>query len=295
MMTSADIITADQISDRLEAIPPLPEIVYELNRVINDPMSSISEVESIMSTDQGLTAKVLRLANSAYYSIPGGVSNLQRAIAYIGYDTVNQLVLSTSIVDALKAPGSSGFDLKQFWKHSLGVGMACEVTAQYVGYATPADLFTCGLVHDMGKVATHIIAPQFFSVVVSYAREKGISVNEAEAQLGVVSHTFVGQALALRWRLPAIIQVATCHHHEKDATKRTGLSDELNLVADVVYLANVMVHNLKFGNSGHDKVVGVPKEVIQRLQLEPPQLKEIMAKTKEAFQAADSFLAIIGG
>lgn len=294
-MNTFEALTADQIAQRLEAIPALPAIVYELNRVINDPMSSIAEVEAIMSSDQGLTTKVLRLANSAYYSIPGGVSNLQRAIAYIGYDVVNQLVLSTSIVGALEARGSADFDPKQFWKHSLGVAMAAEATAQYVGYSTPSDLFTCGLVHDMGKIATYIMAPEVFTATLAYARENELSVREAEAKLGTVSHTHVGRELATKWRLPAIIQVSAGYHHEKDHAKRPDLSDDLNLVIDVVYLANIIVHSLKFGNSGHNKVVGVPKEVVQRLHLEQPQLKEVVLKTKEALESAENFLAIIGG
>ena len=294
-MNTAEILTADEISERLDAIPALPAVVYELNRVINDPMSSISEVEAIMSSDQGLTTKVLRLANSAYYSIPGGVSNVRRAIAYIGYDVINQLVLSTSIVGALATRSSVQFDLTQFWKHSLGVAMAAEATAHYVGYSTPSDLFTCGLIHDMGKIATHIIAPEVFARTVAYAREHDLSLKEAEARLGTVSHTQVGQELAAKWRLPAIIQFSAGYHHEKDITKRPDFSDELNLIIDVVYLSNVIVHGLKFGNSGHDKVVGIPKEVIQRLHLEPPQLKEIMMKTKDSLQSAESFLAIIGG
>lgn len=294
-MNTAEILTADEISERLDAIPALPAVVYELNRVINDPMSSISEVEAIMSSDQGLTTKVLRLANSAYYSIPGGVSNVRRAIAYIGYDVINQLVLSTSIVGALATKSSSHFDLRQFWKHSLGVAMAAEATAQYVGYSTPSDLFTCGLIHDMGKIATYIIAPEVFARTVAYALEHDVSLKEAESQLGTVSHTLVGQELAAKWRLPAIIQASAGYHHEKDVAKRPDFSGELNLVIDVVYLANVIIHGLKFGNSGHDKVAGIPKEVIQRLHLEPPQLKEIMVKTKDSLQSAESFLAIIGG
>ncbi|RYZ75410.1 MAG: HDOD domain-containing protein, partial [Proteobacteria bacterium] len=138
------------IVDRLDELPTLPTIVYELSRVINDPMSSTGDVQKIMANDQSLTTKVLKLANSAYYAIPGGVSSLQRAIGYIGYDTIHQLVLSASIISALDAKSSADFDLTQFWKHAIGVAMAAETTARFVHYKTPSDLFTCGLVHDMG-------------------------------------------------------------------------------------------------------------------------------------------------
>lgn len=105
-----------EIVDRLDELPTLPSIVYELNRVINDPMSSTSDVEKIMGNDASLTTKVLKLANSAYYAIPGGVTSLQRAIAYIGYDTINQLALSASIIKSLGPKSHELFDLPAFWK-----------------------------------------------------------------------------------------------------------------------------------------------------------------------------------
>src|SRR5476651_2412480 len=122
-MGAAEKINPKAIVDRLDELPTLPTIVYELSRVINDPMSSTSEIEKIMANDQSLTTKVLKLANSAYYAIPGGVTSLQRAIAYIGFDAINQLVLSASIMKALDAKASANFEPMQFWKHSIGVAM----------------------------------------------------------------------------------------------------------------------------------------------------------------------------
>src|SRR5262245_5041227 len=144
---SARQLTQESLLARLDEIPSLPSIVYELSQVINDPMSSTNDVEKIMANDLGLTSKVLRLVNSAYYAIPGGVSSLGRAIGYIGFDTVNQLVLSASILQALENKGPQRFDVNEFWKHSIGVGMASETIGKYVQHPTPADLFTCGLVH----------------------------------------------------------------------------------------------------------------------------------------------------
>ncbi len=110
-MGAAPKLSQDYLISKLDELPTLPTIVYELSQVIGDPMSSTSDVEDIMKNDQSLTTKVLRLVNSAYYAIPGGVSNLGRAIAYIGFDTVHQLVLSASIINALDVKDSNGFDL----------------------------------------------------------------------------------------------------------------------------------------------------------------------------------------
>lgn len=287
-------LTVSEIATKLDDIPTLPTIVYELSRIINDPMSSTSEIEKIMSQDISLTTKVLRLANSAYYAIPGGVSSLQRAIAYIGYDTINQLTLSASIVKALEFESSNTFCFKEFWKHSLGVAMASEVIAREVKHKTPSDLFTCGLVHDIGKIATMLVAPQQFEEIIRYANQHGLSSIEAEEALSGPSHTRVGLELAVKWRLPGQIQNAIVNHHEKDPTLRGGLSQEANLVADVVYLANLLIHALQFGHSGHGKVLGLPRDVLERLSISQDSLRGLLGKVKEKIKNAEGFLKIIG-
>jgi putative nucleotidyltransferase with HDIG domain len=293
-MAAAEKMSSQAIVDRLDELPTLPTIVYELSRVINDPMSSTSEIEKLMSNDQSLTTKVLRLANSAYYAIPGGVSSLQRAIAYIGYDAINQLVLSASVMNSLNAQSSAEFEPNQFWKHSIGVAMAAETTAKFVHYKTPSDLFTCGLIHDMGKVATYIIAPEIFLQSVAHAKEKNLTLIEAETELGNPRHTVVGRELAAKWRLPSLLQASIAHHHQKDPGLRGGLSQETGHVVDMVFLANLLVVALQFGNSGHPKAMGVPKEIVDRLHLNSEKLKELIGKVKQSLASAESFLKIIG-
>lgn len=291
---AAPRIYSQTIVDGLDELPTLPTIVYELSRVINDPMSSTGDVERIMANDQSLTVKVLKLANSAYYAIPGGVTSLQRAIGYIGYDTIHQLVLSASIVKALDTKSSDQFDLNQFWKHALGVAMAAETTARFVHYKTPSDLFTCGLLHDMGKVAAYIVAPDVFLETIAVAQEHGLSLHEAEEKLGAPSHTVIGRELALKWRLPALIQASAAHHHQKETSLRLGLSSEMNNVIDIIYLSNLLIHALQFGHSGHTKVLGVPKDLLERMSLTPEELKDLIAEIRASIVNVDNFLKIVG-
>ena len=118
-MGAAVKLSEHDVTAKLDELPTLPSIVYELSKVINDPMSSTGDVEKLMSNDQSLTTKVLKLVNSAYYAIPGGVSSLSRAIAYIGFDTVNQLVLSASILSALETKEPTDFKLAEFYSKRL--------------------------------------------------------------------------------------------------------------------------------------------------------------------------------
>ena len=300
-MSAAEKLKSKPISERLDELPTLPAIVYELNRVIADPMASITAVEKIMANDQAMTMKVLKLANSAYYAIPGGVTTLARAIGYIGYESVHQLVLTASIIGALKRSDSStpiiravSFEMAQFWKHSLGAAIASETIAQHLNHKAPSELFTCGLVHDMGKLAFFLVEPEIFQTVLELASHEGISFFEAELKLQVQTHVEIGQLLAQRWRLPNQIQNVVRFHHAETRDQRMGQSNDMNLVIDMVYLGNLFSHALKIGNSGHQKAAHVPREMIDRLQIEPDQLKDVLEKIRISLAKADGFLAIIG-
>jgi HD-like signal output (HDOD) protein len=267
--------------------------VDELSQLINDPMSSTNEIEKVMEQDQSLTAKVLKLINSSYYGIPGGVSRLSRAIGYLGFDTINQLVLSASILKALEVKGPSRFDLNRFWQHAIGVGIASEVIAKFMRHKNPSDLFTAGLVHDIGKVALYIIDAELFLSVVQQAAEKKSTFAEAEDSLGAPKHEILGHALSQKWNLPPAIQAVIRFHHQKDAGRRSGLGPELTRNVDIVLLANLLVHALKFGNSGHDRVQGAPKTVLERLTVTPTQIPKLIEDIKSGLQSADGFLKII--
>lgn len=287
-------ITSDFISSKLDELPTLPTVVYELSRVINDPMSSTTDVERIMSNDISLTSKVLRLVNSAYYAIPGGVSSLSRAIAYIGFDTVNQLVLSASILKALEAKGPQRFDVNAFWIHCIGVGVASETIAKFVRHPQPYDLFTSGLVHDMGKMAIYTIAPDLLTQTVDLAAEKQCTYLEAEIELGQPQHTDVGQLLAKKWSLPMNLQAAIKYHHQKDFARR-NLTSELNRDVDIVLLANLLTHALKHGNSGHNKVLGAPKELLERLTINSEEFPRLVQEIKNAMAKSSEFIHLLLG
>lgn len=295
-MGAARLLTADDILNRLDELPTLPTIVHELSQLISDPMASTAEVEKLMANDQSLTTKVLKLVNSAYYAIPGGVSNLGRAIAYLGYDTVHQLVLSASILDALANDPPIKFDVTDFWKHSLGVAIASETIGKFIRHPMPSDLFTSGLVHDMGKVAMLTIAPEQFEALVACATEKSISFVDAENLLEAPRHTVIGHRLAQRWTLPSQLQAAVKCHHVKEPNLRGGLSADLNRTVDVVLLANILVHALKFGYSGHKKILGAPVDVMERLGMKPDMdLKKLLTDLRTNLDRAADFLRVLGG
>src|SRR4051812_39473566 len=105
---------------KLDDIPTLPVVAMRVNELINDPDSSSSDIADVLKKDQVLTAKILRLVNSSYYAIPGGVVDVQRALAFLGFNTLAQLVLSLSVFSLFSTFDNEDFSMLDFWRHALG-------------------------------------------------------------------------------------------------------------------------------------------------------------------------------
>ena len=281
------------IQEKVRDLPSLPTVVLRLSQLIADPMSSTQQVQEIMAQDQAITAKVLALANSAYYAIPGGVSSLQRAIAYLGFDTVHQLVLAASVFKALKVDKMTSFRFHDFWRHGIGVAVASEAIAKELHLHNSSELFTCGLLHDMGKLALLKIDQEYLESLCERAINSKLSFYEAEQDSGILKHTKIGFILAEHWKLPLSIQNTILYHHERNMVARNKLGDEMNQYIDIVMIANLLIHALYFGDSGYKIVPPCPKEVLQRLNIKPENLADLVLKFKEPLSRANTFLNVL--
>src|SRR3990167_397530 len=146
--------------EKLNDIPTLPVVAMKVTELINDPTSSSADIAKILKRDQVLTAKILRLINSSYYAIPGGVSDVQRALAFLGFNTVAQLVLGLSVFQMFSGINGEDFSMVDFWRHALATAMCSETLGKMLNYPRPGDSFTCGLLHDIGELVLNEIDPE---------------------------------------------------------------------------------------------------------------------------------------
>ena len=145
--------------DRIEDIPTLPTIVFELNKYLQDPDTSIKTVCDTIEKDQAITLKILKLVNSAFYGFKTKISDLRNAIVLLGYNSVRNAIVSLSIINTFsKRVALMDFDISQFWKHSLAVAVTSKNIAQLSKKESPDNCFVGGLLHDVGKV----ILAQYF-------------------------------------------------------------------------------------------------------------------------------------
>lgn len=279
----------DKLLEKLNDIPTLPLVATKVTELINDPNSSSSDIASVLKKDQVLTAKVLKLVNSPYYGIPGEVTDVQRALAYLGFNTLAQLVLSISIISMFNTQRDTKFSLYDFWKHALATAVASEIIAKRVNYARPEECFTCGLLHDIGKIVLYQIAPEEFGKIALITEKEKCSFTDAEKKLEIPPHGYLGEYIANKWRLPMVIRMSIRYHHF-DVSKMDTIVNSVKPAIQIVSLANQMINFAKIGYSGNASEKPVTKELLEPLKLVEADLKELSEKIKKDVDNVGAFL-----
>ena len=220
--------------------------------------ASARELASIVINDQSVSAKVLNLANSAFYGFARMITTIPQAVVVLGFDTVRSLALSVSVFDAL---GSSSdrvsLDREAFWMHAIGCGAASRLIATELGYRDTGTSFMLGLLHDLGKVIMDTYLNEEYQEVVQEVVEEGRPFSEVESEILDIDHAEIGGWLAFRWRFPEVLVAPIEHHHNPLAAEEERLKETL-----VVHLANVLTKRAGIGMCAEDPVLD-PVDVVE--------------------------------
>ncbi|MGD8492860.1 MAG: HDOD domain-containing protein [Desulfobacterales bacterium] len=223
--------------DRISDIPTLPTIVFELNKYLRDPDTSIKTVCDTIEKDQAIALKILKLVNSVFYGFKSKISDLRNAVVLLGYNAVRNAIVSLSVINAfLKRVKLMDFDISQFWKHSLAVAVTSKNIAQLSKKESPDNCFVGGLLHDVGKVILAQYFPKLFEAVWSTLQNEHLTFYEAEQKSLPIDHSKIGAHLAAKWQLPQGLIDAIRWHHEFQPESKSA-----NFVKNI-YLANFIVN-----------------------------------------------------
>jgi HD-like signal output (HDOD) protein len=213
---------SEQLRDRIEHfanLPTLPQVATRLMSIINNPLTSSSDVAFVVGQDLSLSAKVLRLANSAFYGIPRSITSINNAVVILGLKVINTMVLSLTVFDMFPddKQTSSLFDRKSFWIHSLSCGLIAKFLAAKIRKVIlfdPEEAFCAGLLHDIGKVVMEQYLHDDFHEALEFANANRIPIHQAEStKLGYV-HTDIAEWLTTTWSLPSEIRLSLMFHHD---------------------------------------------------------------------------------
>ncbi len=224
------------LSAAIDTIPTLSVVVNRVMEITANPDSSTQELMEAISVDPVLTAKVLKIANSAFYSRAGQIATLKQALVTIGFKEVRNLVLSSSVFNNFsRISRVPGFDARLFWRHSFVTGLACRMIARDMGLAG-GEMFVAGLIHDIGKLVIVMALPAEFIKMMKMTGNFGQEHIVAEKHLLGLTHEEVGLRLLKRWSFPQPLQYAVgFHHHPASAAIQPAQ-------ALAVHLADLLAH-----------------------------------------------------
>lgn len=279
------------VVDTLKKIMELPTVAAvhdKIETLLNDNTTSADDVAKVIEVDQSITAKVLRLANSAQFGAAHHVTSAKEAVTLMGFQQVGDLISAVTTFGALgRVEESRHFDRMAFWQHSIACAAIAKVMAVKMEI-DPDRAFVAGILHDVGKVIMDGYFPEYFSQALELAQEKGMSIHQAEKECLPVTHEIVGRYLAGRWNLPeALVEVIGAHNSlslQKSAHAR---------LVQLIHVADAQCRLLGVGNAG-DHVVWQPEPtVLAQLRIGREDLAAWKAEMSEEVQKARSVLDLI--
>ncbi len=263
-------ITIEEIVSKTTDLPTIPAAAIKVMRETQNPESSAATIARILVTDQALSARVLRLANSAYYGLVRKVTDLQDAVVILGMKSVKNLALVASTYPWMQRP-ITGYCLgpEQMWQHAFGAAVGAQLVAR-ISKKAPEDVaFTAGLLHDIGKVALSVWLENKVGAILLYAGREGLSFDEAERRILGYDHCQVGFHLATEWNLPEEVAHAALWHHDPDKAKHD------QVIADCVHIGDYICSSMGFGLGGDGLLYKFSENSLERLGLKPEDLDQI--------------------
>lgn len=224
-----------------EDLPTLPHVATKVLQVVNNPATSPRDLQRVIETDQALTERLLRMANSAMFAGNQPIVNLQQAITRLGFNRVRTMVLVASTKDVCHAKNPTALEL---WRHSLGTAVGCRLVGQAAGFTRDAldDLVLAGLFHDVGKVLMNIQRPDQYQEIIQVAVEQRRPTSELEKEVFRFTHEEVGALILKKWKMPEnLIQPVRNHHLiQSDDFSGQDYVRETAVVATADLIANML-------------------------------------------------------
>lgn len=279
------------IVEGLGQVPTLPAIVARALEILNQPNASAEQAARLIGQDLALSAKVLRLANSAFYGIPRTISSVDQAIVILGFQTVRSLVMSASVMKILGRGGKGSVDRRGVWRHSVATALACRLLSRKVGRRLGLDteaLFMAGLLHKIGvMILDSAVQSEYEAALLAAASEDAKPLPLIEREMLGTDHAALAGMLCEKWGLPDELRIPIANHiFPRDA--KTWVEQ-----ASVIHLASHLSEV-----SGFAAFVGVSQwpvdpGILEIIGLTPMDIPELGEALKVELSKAESFFALI--
>lgn len=284
-----------QIFSGAQDLPTLPQVAIRLLKLLNQGDSSAGDVARLIGQDPAISIKVLKMVNSALYASTSSVkeiSDLKLAISRMGFVTVTNIALSTSVFGAFQQSEKPLFNRNEFWRHSVCVGVLATLLHDHLTPKLEKPLsrdivHLAGIIHDIGKILFERYAHNEFHQAILNSQNPETDSNALERQWVGMSHDEAGAWLAQRWKLGKDIIAVTRYHHQPLCCPD---EEHLDLVM-LIHVADWMAHKLQLGESGQAEPE-LNREVQQRLNITPELINSMRDVIKKETAHSQVLLAL---
>jgi HD-like signal output (HDOD) protein len=252
----------EQIRKRLTSIgtvPSIPHIITEVSSLLDNERTSAADLCKIISRDQGIVTKILSVANSPLYGLPRRVSTIEFAVVIIGFEHIKNILVALSLVDAFKTRNTPNWNQTEYWTHSLLTATAAKRIADDLHYSKSGEVFTAGLLHDLGLVVYQRYLNSDFTKIVEMVNEEQIRHLNAEEKILGYTHQDVADFLLEKWNFPPYISEAILYHH------KPSMAADRKVLSALIHMADYMTQRLGIGSFSWDNNYEFDEEVIDIL------------------------------
>lgn len=272
---------------KIGEIATLPEVTAKIITVVDDPKSTARDLHNIIKNDPALATKILKVVNSAFYGLPGQVSDLDRAIVLLGLSAVKNIAISASISRLFKSEKiTEDYNARDIWRHSVAVAVATREFCCRIGKKSFAEeAFLAGLIHDLGLLVERQAFPDELTQVVKAAKG-GTPFCEIEQHLIGTDHQILGAALAAKWKFPRALQIVLGYHHKVE-----NLTDENRTLPVLVYIADVLCCHQQIGFPLTAKGQPLEDTMLESVGLEESDFHAVREELDDMVAAAEELFS----
>ena len=275
---------ATSIKQLTEGMPNLGSyagVIAEIETVLADSRSSLADLGEVIEKDPDLTARLLKLGNSAFFGFAQRLETVSEAMRLIGIQQVIDLITASMVVEAFEGIAPEHVNMESFWKHSLACGIGARSLAVARQLPRAEKFFFAGLLHDLGRLVLFSRAPEQAGQIFALYQSRRMLLRDAEREVLGFDHAQIGGELIRGWQYPAnLVHAVACHH----APMSAGC---FQLDSSVVHLADYLVHAMQVGNSGERFVPPLSTPAWDRVGLTPDALESVMDSIDQQIAAVE--------
>jgi HD-like signal output (HDOD) protein len=270
-------ITPEILVQGVVGLVSLPEICIRISEMIDNPRSNASVIGKVISQDAALTARLLKIVNSAFYRFPARVETVSRAIAIVGNRELRDLVLAATVSGIFERISSDLVDIDEFWRHGIYTGIISRLIAERCRVLHSERLFVAGLMHNIGQLIMAYKLPRYYRAALLMAQEENIPMYLAEQKTLGFDHAEVGAELMRSWSFPEGHQFVARYHHQPEE------AGAYRLEVAIAHVAETISRMAEYGEDDFDYISQIDRSIRRMVDLSSSDLEELLVEAREQF------------